>query len=392
MQVLRFDPATLEIPTGTTVVWVNDELFDYAAADGTHRVVADDGSFDSGELQPKQRFAMGFLEAATIAYHCAIHPALMTGEVRVSGPTVAPEPTRRDVAIVEPEQTDPDSWGFKPADIGVDAGTTVRWRNTGAQQHTVTADDGTFDSGLLEPGATFEWTFDDAVSLRYHCEPHPWMEGIVRVAGAAPPPPRPRAERATTPRGASAFAQPAREGDGPATFSIVAQEPSASDPQGWGFAPSSLRVRAGDTVVWRNGGSQVHTVTADDGAFDSGNLSPGETFKRTFDQPATFRFHCTPHPWMKGVVLVTEATAPRDAPAPAIPIPDEPSIERATPPAASGADDAADTSPRTPLAVATLVALALLGAALVLPSARPRRPRFEPIEPDEIPEPVGAAR
>jgi plastocyanin len=45
-------------------------------------------------------------------------------------------------------------------------------------------------------------------------------------------------------------------------------------------------------------------VTADDGAWDSGLIEPGATWQHTFEKPGTYAFHCTPHPFMKGVVTV----------------------------------------------------------------------------------------
>jgi plastocyanin len=70
---------------------------------------------------------------------------------------------------------------FRPAELTVGVGTTVRWTNEGPSVHTVTADDGSFDSGALKPGATFEHTFGAAGTLRYHCVPHPTMTATVVV-------------------------------------------------------------------------------------------------------------------------------------------------------------------------------------------------------------------
>lgn len=61
-------------------------------------------------------------------------------------------------------------------------GDTVVWRNTGSLQHTVTSEDGAFDSGLMDAGAVFEHTFDSAGAYNYRCTPHPWMKATVRVA------------------------------------------------------------------------------------------------------------------------------------------------------------------------------------------------------------------
>ncbi|HEY1407493.1 MAG TPA: hypothetical protein VF434_01050, partial [Promineifilum sp.] len=58
--------------------------------------------------------------------------------------------------------------------------------------------------------------------------------------------------------------------------------------QDFQFTPFRLTVRVGDTVVWTQGGSATHTVSADDGSFDSGNLSNGEEFSFTFSEAGTF--------------------------------------------------------------------------------------------------------
>jgi plastocyanin len=70
------------------------------------------------------------------------------------------------------------------------------------------------------------------------------------------------------------------------------------------FRPDRIEVAAGTTVVWRNGGQVTHTVTADDGSFDSGPIEPGGRRALTLARPGTYRFHCTPHPFMSGVVVV----------------------------------------------------------------------------------------
>ena len=72
------------------------------------------------------------------------------------------------------------------------------------------------------------------------------------------------------------------------------------------FEPATVTVPAGATVTWTNTGSRPHTVTADDGSFDSGRLDPGEQFSQTFDQPGTFTYHCGFHPEMQGSIVVTE--------------------------------------------------------------------------------------
>ncbi len=61
------------------------------------------------------------------------------------------------------------------------------------------------------------------------------------------------------------------------------------------FSTATLKVTAGTKVTWKNSDAMVHTVTADDGSFDSGDMAPGATWSHTFDTPGTYTYHCTPH-------------------------------------------------------------------------------------------------
>jgi len=70
------------------------------------------------------------------------------------------------------------------------------------------------------------------------------------------------------------------------------------------YEPARIEVTAGTTVVWTNDAPLPHTVTADDGSFDSGVIDVGKRWARTFDRPGTYAVHCTPHPFMKAVVVV----------------------------------------------------------------------------------------
>jgi plastocyanin len=70
---------------------------------------------------------------------------------------------------------------FDPALLRVAPGTRVVWVNRGAHPHTVTAFDGSFDSGVLMPGDAFALTFGGSGTVRYFCEIHPSMTGSVTV-------------------------------------------------------------------------------------------------------------------------------------------------------------------------------------------------------------------
>ena len=83
------------------------------------------------------------------------------------------------------------------------------------------------------------------------------------------------------------------------------------------FAPRVVRIPVGGEVRWTNDGLSSHNVIADDGAFDSGTLEPGEAFAFTFAEAGAFPFHCSLHGaagvGMAGVVLVGDAPLPGNA-------------------------------------------------------------------------------
>ena len=72
----------------------------------------------------------------------------------------------------------------------------------------------------------------------------------------------------------------------------------------YAFSVASLTVASGTTVTWTNNDPVTHTVTADDGSFDSGNLAPGATFSHKFSTAGTVNYHCNIHPGMKASVVV----------------------------------------------------------------------------------------
>jgi plastocyanin len=81
--------------------------------------------------------------------------------------------------------------------------------------------------------------------------------------------------------------------------------PGASNPNNdLSFDPPQTSVSTGSTVSWTNEDSTEHTVTSDEGLFDAGPISPGDTFENTFDTSGEFGYHCAIHPFMIGVVIV----------------------------------------------------------------------------------------
>jgi plastocyanin len=197
---------------------------------------------------------------------------------------------------------------FSPNKPTVPLGATVIWTQNGQRPHTVTADDGSFDSGTLESGDTFSVTFDEPGTFAYHCDFHgapggEGMTGTIIVADVAQDAEEPAAT------------EPAAEE--PAATEPAAEEPAATEPAAKTtvtindnrFTEREMTVPAGTTVVWSHESQRLHTVTADDGLFDSGQLINGETFRFTFDEPGTYPYYCEFHggpegQGMSGVIIV----------------------------------------------------------------------------------------
>src|SRR3954454_10968484 len=117
----------------------------------------------------------------------------------------------------------------------------------------------------------------------------------------------------------------------PAQVGVVrAQDSGTFDVQvvDFAFQPANLAIPVGSTVTWTNTGQRPHTITAEDGSFDSGRLDPGEQFSHTFTEPGTYSYHCGFHPEMIGTITVAAGAAPIGA---ATPTPSqEPSSTSAT--------------------------------------------------------------
>ena len=69
------------------------------------------------------------------------------------------------------------------------------------------------------------------------------------------------------------------------------------------FHPKTLEVAKGTKVVFSNSADVTHTAT-DKGAFDSGQIKPGDSFAVRFERKGTFRYHCEIHPSMRAKIVV----------------------------------------------------------------------------------------
>jgi plastocyanin len=71
------------------------------------------------------------------------------------------------------------------------------------------------------------------------------------------------------------------------------------------FGPASLTIRRGERIRWTNKDPFPHTVTAQGGTFDSGEIQPDKSWTFTARKAGQFPYVCKLHPTMQGTLIVT---------------------------------------------------------------------------------------
>jgi plastocyanin len=99
-----------------------------------------------------------------VALFAAVRPALAA-------------PSAVDASIVD--------FSFSPSSIAVKTGDSVTWTNNGQAPHTATADNGSFDTGILNSGDSGSVTFSTEGTFAFHCAVHPEMTGSVTASGSS---------------------------------------------------------------------------------------------------------------------------------------------------------------------------------------------------------------
>ena len=69
------------------------------------------------------------------------------------------------------------------------------------------------------------------------------------------------------------------------------------------MTPTTVSIKAGETVAWTNDDAAIHTATLDNGACSTDNINPGTTAKLTFNVAGTYTYHCRIHAAMTGFTV-----------------------------------------------------------------------------------------
>ncbi len=107
----------------------------------------------------------------------ATQPAAVPAETTAPAETTVPAPSGTITVDIRDH-------AFNPAQLNVAPGTTVTFVNNDIEPHTATADNGLFDTGVLQPGYSFDVFLEGSGTVTYHCELHPDMQGSIVVGQA----------------------------------------------------------------------------------------------------------------------------------------------------------------------------------------------------------------
>ena len=192
-------------------------------------------------------------------------------------------------------------------------------------------------------------------------EPAPAEPAPAQAAPAEPAPAEPApAEPAPAPPEPQLLADERDEADSPEPKAVAAASGSVAIAD-FSFAPATITINQGDTVTWTNNGPTPHSATADNGSFDTGIFPAGQSRTHTFNEAGSFQYFCTPHPDMRGTVVVQASQSGGDTPTSSD---DTGGTDGTDGTGTAGAE--ADGGPALPNSGADAGALLLLGALMLL--------------------------
>jgi plastocyanin len=324
-----FSPSSIQVTPGTTIVWTNNDSVSHQIASGaistsTTNAKASftpDGRINSGVLAPGKTFQYTVNNVGTITFYDPSY-LWMSGAI-TSKLEITTQVKTAQISILKGASTMKSGQVLSPPSIQVTPGTTIVWTNNDSVPHTLLSGilvsttqgqggsanptpvaptfypDGQINSGTILPGQTFQYTMTRTGTITFYDPSYTWINGVM-----------------------SSISQTSTQGK-PIQISI---QPGSNQPQGSAsqqnqlytnhyYLPTDLQIIPGTTIVWTNNDTVSHRVLSGistqrpqnpftpDGKFDSGILTPGQSFQFTINDVGIIRFYDPSYTWMNGVIV-----------------------------------------------------------------------------------------
>jgi plastocyanin len=186
-----FVPSRLNLHSGNTVTWVNDDTVSHSITSATFNGVI----WPQGSNQGPSTFSHTFDKTGTFSYFCQIHP-YMSGVVfvdvqeteRVLNTTIGSSHFVNVKVEMPQNAAYMNNYGpyFIPTYALVPSGARISWENRDYVAHTATATDGSFNTGPILPDESYTVTIDrNPGTVAYFCQIHPWMQAMLNVSSSS---------------------------------------------------------------------------------------------------------------------------------------------------------------------------------------------------------------
>ncbi|MDC0199667.1 hypothetical protein OAJ83_02295 [Candidatus Nitrosopelagicus sp.] len=202
---------------------------------------------------------------------------------------------------------------FVPSNGIINPGGTVVWKNDDSAPHTTTSGkgpangpDGFFDSGLMMPGNSFAWTFEDEGIHDYFCMVHPWMIGKITVTGDY-------IESQSQDISNVMETESVTTDETPVITDEIIISPLANsatcDVTKSCLSPYHAQVMVNEPITWAATPFTTSIVSGNvtngpDGKFEFG-FKINEEFSVDFAQPGIYQYFDMINPWISGTITVT---------------------------------------------------------------------------------------
>ena len=362
---VHFNPSSLQVATGTTIVWTNNDSVPHRIMSGIAKattidqsipVFTGDGMIDSGIIAPGQSFSFTIKEfdrtkildpKIAALYH--IPPEQTLGDITFFDPTypfmvgvISPllSPLAGSgivqMSIVQGASNPNNGQFLSPSSIGVTSGQTLEITNNDAVPHHLQSGqsittteggakgpapakqpqflrDGIFDSGTIAPSQHVRVTITKTGTLQIFDPQYTWINGVI-VSSSTP------TSTLLSPIQIS-IALGSSLSKGTATQQTFNQYNSY-------YYPDTIQIVPGTPIIWVNNDSIEHTILSGvstqkignpftpDGKIASGKIAPGQTFSVIINGTGIIRYYDPQYTWMNGVIISQPPTQSRTIGAP----------------------------------------------------------------------------